>query len=149
MKLYNIFYFYFLGLCLGIFVTRQCTTTTSSAANHLHHATQASPVKEKRINGSTKSKSGNSNNGTNDIHNYSVTTISTNCNESNKSHSVDSSFKQISAYETGWVIFVRYSHLWIGKNMSWTCNESKKSHSVDSSFLPMKLMAIQGESFIY
>jgi len=89
-----------IGLCLGIFVTRQCTTTTSSAANHLHHATQASPVKEKRINGSTKSKSGNSNNGTNDIHNYSVTTISTNCNESNKSHSVDSSFKQISAYET-------------------------------------------------
>ena len=100
MKLHNIFYFYFLGLCLGIFVTRQCTTSTSSAANHLHHATKASPVKEKRINGSTKSKSGNSNNGTNDIHNYSVTTISTNCNESNKSHSVDSSFKQISAYET-------------------------------------------------
>ena len=96
-KLHNIFCFYFLGLCLGIFVTRQCTTTTSSAANHLHHATQASPVKEKRINGSTKSKSGNSNN---DIHKYSVTTISTNCNESNKSHGIDSSFKQISAYET-------------------------------------------------
>ena len=76
-----------IGLCLGIFVTRQCT----SSANHLHHATSS---KEKRIKHSSESNTTSNNDC---IHKYSVTTISSTCNESNKS---ESSFNQISAYES-------------------------------------------------